>query len=276
MELSQANCGIGKTSFWKRGFNKYQEIQDPFWVQFIATALFVLLISVAMHDVSKALIFVASMYLHECGHGIVFLLNNIEIKIRILFPLGAICKPKNEEENKRSDLLHWNKVAWLMQSGPATNMILMVIGSLLALADINPSLNNIGRNLREVKAILAVFNLVPVSKLDAGQLFHLIFSSLDETKDRVVSVWVTVGSLCVMLFIAFATPIANNWWILLGNLVRGAGWIVFLVAFMAGIWHAQGRDNPSHSQSQQAMNNGQVAMHILIYTGMVFLTLYLI
>lgn len=224
---------------------------------------------------SMAFAMVISMFLHECGHAFVFAWAKIRFVILYLFPLGAVAAPIDKKEDERSDQLHWNTIGWLLQAGPAVNVALillfLVLPRLIGAAD--AVFLQFSRDMVYVNGLLASMNLIPVWTLDAGQLFKVIYNSLEETEDNLLT-GVLLGSVVALLLVIIGIPGALSWAVILVNTIGRFGWLVFLVVFTIGILNKQGRDNPLHAYSKQAMNNRQVLAQLVVYGLLVGITLW--
>lgn len=229
---------------------------------------------------SMSLAMILSMFLHECGHAFIFARAGIRHLILFLYPLGAVAAPIDKAEDERSDQLHWNTISWLLQAGPAVNVALMLVflGAQPLIADAFPPsdasrlLAQFARDMVYVNGLLAIMNLVPLWTLDAGQLFKIIYSSLEEREDN----WLTailVGGSVILLLALIGIPGALDWPVLLVNAITRFGWLVFLIFFALGVLNKQGRDDPLHAFSTQAMNNWQVIVQLVVYIVLVGLTL---
>lgn len=234
-------------------------IQDSPFKQLLATLGLLLIFRLAFANWSMSIVLFVSVLFHEAAHAAVFTANHIGNKVRIIFPLGAIALPINEEENRKSDLLPWYNIGWLLQVGTIGNVVLMLAGYLLLRAGFK-----IGSELIFVNSILAISNLLPVWKLDTAQLYFVIFSSLKEGDDKVLSIALTVFGLGAAL--ALMVPIAGwNYWLLLGNLILKSPWLLLISIIVAGIWHSQGKDDPKSADSKQAMSGKKVVIHVFVY-----------
>ncbi|MBE2271137.1 MAG: hypothetical protein IAE80_23085 [Anaerolinea sp.] len=251
------------------------DMQRGWLAQIIAFALFLLAFRfIFAWSWSMAVAMLLSMFLHECGHAFVFWRAGIRFNILFLFPLGAVAAPINQEENARSDELHWNTISWLLQAGPAVNVALMLVGVVGQNLSAAPEISQFARDLIYVNGLLASMNLVPLWTLDAGQLFKVIYSSLNEQEDTVVTGALLVTSVVVLLFV-LRIPGFVSWAIIAANLLSRLGWVIFLFFFAIGILNKQAHDNPAHAQSKQAMSNGQVAVQVIVYLSLVGLTLWM-
>lgn len=212
---------------------------------------------------SLSLAMIVSMFLHECGHAFVFWRAKIRFIVLYLFPLGAVAAPADPAEDARSDALPWWTLAWLLQAGIAVNVALMVLFTLL-----RPLLTGIllefARDMVYVNGLLALMNLIPVWTLDAGQLFQLIYSSLEEHEDN----WLTgfmLSTAFLVLLAVVGVPGFVTWSRLITSTLIHFGPVVFLIIFALAIINKQGRDNPQHAYSSQAMNNTQVIVQVLVF-----------
>lgn len=222
---------------------------------------------------SMSLALIVSMLLHELGHAAVFRWARIRFIILYLFPLGAVAAPIDKQEDARSDQLHWNTLGWLLQAGPAVNVALILLFLILQPLLTSPVLNQFARDMVYVNGLLASMNLVPLWTLDAGQLFHLIYSSLEEHEDQ----WLTrvlFGVVILLLLFIIGIPGFIGWTIMVFNTLTRFGWVVFLLVFTVGILNKQGRDDPLHAQSKQAMSNRQVFYQLIAYVVLVGITLW--
>ena len=209
-------------------------LQRPWPVQILAFLAFVLAFRFIFDwSWSLSLAMIISMFLHECGHAFVFWWAKIRFVILYLFPLGAVAAPIDQAENVRSDQLHWWTIAWLLQAGPAVNVALMVLFVALQSFTTGDAFQ-FARDMVYVNGLLAVMNLIPVWTLDAGQLFRVIYSSLEEHEDN----WLTGFMLSTVLLLLLAivgVPGLVTWAYLIGNTLGHFGWVAFLVVFTAAI-----------------------------------------
>jgi Zn-dependent protease len=267
----------GKDSVWR-----LIEKERAGWIQALSPALFLLLFSaccwIPLRDAGRAfslgLALTLQMFVHELGHLFVFRQNGIRSRIWWLFPLGAAAAPVDPVESRKSDLLPWNTVAWLLQAGIMANVVFMLIGSLLHGA-FRGWAAGFGADLLMAGGVLAIFNLIPLGKLDGGSLFHVIFSSLQEKDDLRVAL-----GLAAVLILAVLAAVGSIAWLGFGDLIVAfflrAGWFAAFALIAAGIWHRQGMDNPAYAESAQAMTRRQALVHILYYIALLYISLRLV
>ncbi len=249
-------------------------LQRTWPAQIAAVALFVGLFHFLFNwSWSLTIALLLSMFLHECGHALVFRLANIRFILLFLFPLGAVAAPVDPAENKRSDQLHWYTISWLLQAGPAVNVLLMLFGVAVQSLPAAPELKLFARDLVYVNGLLASMNLIPLWTLDSGQLFNVIYNSLEEHEDKFVTGSLLLGVLLVLLFI-LRLPGMLSWAMILSNTIMHFGWVAFLLVFAVGILNKQAHDKPANAFSQQAMSNRQVLIQLVVYFALVTLTLW--
>lgn len=249
---------------------------QPLWTQPIAITSFFILIWLMFGSWQASLIFLLSMFAHEVGHAVVFLRSGIECKIRFLTLLGAVAYPATKELEKKSDKLPWFTQAILMLAGPAVNVFLMLIGHWFATVGIFSEQVLLGLSLKEwseqivyINGLLAIFNLVPMGKLDAGQFFLLVFSSLEEKWDYLI--------FGVIAAIVVSVPVVI--WVLDGPtrlilmMIRHFPVTLFCYTMLPGLWRIMRSDNDSHHTSPQSMNVVQMMTTSLMWIVMVILVL---
>lgn len=249
-------------------------LQRPWPIQILAFVAFVLTFRFLFNwSWSLSLAMIISMFLHECGHAFVFWRAKIRFLILYLFPLGAVAAPIDKAEDARSDELHWWTIAWLLQAGPGVNVALMLLFAWLQQVTTG-DVYQFSRDMVYVNGLLAVMNLIPVWTLDAGQLFRVIYSSLEEHEDN----WLTgfmVSSVLLLLLAIVGVPGLVSWARILGNTLMRFGWVLFLLVFTIAILNKQGRDDPLHAMSKQAMTNTQVIIQLIVFIIQVGITLWL-
>ncbi len=264
----------GQTLVWQM-----IDLQKGVLVQIAAFVLFIL----SFHFIfswtwSMSIAMLISMFLHECGHASVFALARIKFRILFLFPLGAVAAPIDKAEDEKSDRLHWNTISWLLQAGPAVNVILMVLFLVTRPLIANVSgeagliLYRFSFDMVYVNGLLAIMNLIPVWTLDAGQLFNVLYNSLDEREDRRVTAALLGGMLGLMIFLTGVLDF-RGWAFVLVRVIEFFGWVVFLVIFAFGILNKQERDKAINAESKQAMSNAQAYVQIAVYIVLVITTL---
>jgi len=254
--LTKKNVHKTKSQGW---IKRFMAFSDKPAIQVIAPFLFVWMFTLSFGQLQFGIAMTLSMVLHELGHAYVLKENGILWKILWLFPLGAVAAPLNEAENKRSDLLAWWKLTWLMLAGPAVNVGLMFVGVLLT--SINPVWS---AALITTNGYLLVINLIPVGSLDAGQHFKLIFTSLNEREEKVLLTF-----FAAIMVVFFGLLSWSGYGSILLTLVMNIGWVALIPIIVIAVFSASMKDDETLSESPLAMTNTQAAIATLSYMGLV-------
>jgi Zn-dependent protease/CBS domain-containing protein len=191
--------------------------------------------------VAGALLFFASIVLHELGHAIVARRNGIGISGIDLWFFGGIAKMERDAESPGEEF----RVA---AAGPAVTLVIagIAFGGAVALSktrdffDVatfanvtaSPALALLGW-LFLINAVLFVFNLIPAFPLDGGRIARAIAWQVTGDKNRATKVSGRLGQgFAYMLsgygiFLAFSGDAVNGIWfalmgMFLGQAARGA------------------------------------------------------
>jgi Zn-dependent protease len=112
-----------------------------------------------------AVLFLASVLLHELGHSWVARREGIEVDSITLWLFGGVSQLKGRFTSAGAEF----RVAI---SGPLVSIVLGVLFVLIALAHPPSSVDGVAAWLGYINLILAVFNLLPASPLDGGRVLH--------------------------------------------------------------------------------------------------------
>jgi Zn-dependent protease/CBS domain-containing protein len=112
-----------------------------------------------------ALLFLASILLHELGHSWVARREGIEVGSITLWLFGGVSEFKSRFGSPGAEF----RVA---VSGPLVSIGLGVVFVLIELANLPSSVDGVAAWLGYINLILAVFNLLPASPLDGGRVLH--------------------------------------------------------------------------------------------------------
>src|SRR6266511_5945509 len=115
--------------------------------------------------VVSAVVFLASILLHELGHSWVARREGIEVDSITLWLFGGVSQLKGRFTSAGAEF----RVAI---SGPLVSIVLGVLFVLIALAQLPSSVDGVATWLGYINLILAVFNLLPASPLDGGRVLH--------------------------------------------------------------------------------------------------------
>ena len=112
-----------------------------------------------------ALLFLASILLHELGHSWVARRAGIEVDSITLWLFGGVAEFKDRFRSAGAEF----RVA---VSGPLVSIILGVVFMSIALAGPPTEVDGVAAWLGYINLILAAFNLLPASPLDGGRVLH--------------------------------------------------------------------------------------------------------
>ena len=112
-----------------------------------------------------ALLYLASVLLHELGHSWVARREGIEVDSITLWLFGGVAEFKDRFSSAGAEF----RVAL---SGPLISIGLGVLFVLIALAGLPTAVDAVAAWLGYINLILAAFNLLPASPLDGGRVLH--------------------------------------------------------------------------------------------------------
>ncbi len=174
--------------------------------------------------ISAAVIFFASILLHELGHSLVSQRCGIPVpRITLLF-IGGIAEISREPDNARAEL----KIA---AGGPVVSLLLAALyaaGAFVASLLHWSAADIVLQWLAEVNLILVIFNAIPGYPLDGGRILRAIIwartgnlrrATFISTRIGIVMSWTLIGIGVVVLF-------EGGWnafvFILIGIFLKGA------------------------------------------------------
>jgi Zn-dependent protease/predicted transcriptional regulator len=114
-----------------------------------------------------ALLFLASILLHELGHSWVARHEGIEVDSITLWLFGGVSEFKDRFKTPGAEF----RVAL---SGPLVSIGLGIVFVLIALAGFPSAVDGAAAWLGYINLLLAAFNLLPASPLDGGRVLHAI------------------------------------------------------------------------------------------------------
>jgi Zn-dependent protease len=166
----------------------------------------------AMLAVVTALLFFASVLLHELAHSLVARAQGIPVKEIRLFIFGGASQLTEEPKTAPN-------AALVALAGPLTSIVLAALCAIAALqAGMTTALGLVLGYLATANAIVGVFNLLPAFPMDGGRVLQSIIWGVTNDRLRATKVAGQVG-------VFFA-------WLLIGYGVFDA----FVPGFGAGIW----------------------------------------
>lgn len=183
-----------------------------------------------MVGVVTAILFFASVVLHELGHSIVALRYKIPVTSITLFIFGGIAQIASEPPSAVAEFV-------IAIAGPLTSFALAAVFGLLETVSTGVApIFALAKYLAYINGVLALFNLIPGFPLDGGRVFRAIVWGITRNLRRATEIAVTIGRVVAFLFILLGV-----WQILQGNWANGL-WIAFIGWFL---------DNAAVGQLQQ-------------------------
>jgi Zn-dependent protease len=169
---------------------------------------------------ATAILFFASVLLHELGHSILALHYKIPVTSIKLFIFGGIAQIASEPPSAMAEF-------FIAIAGPLASFALaLVFGALGALSSSIAPVFAMAKYLAYINGTLALFNLIPGFPLDGGRVFRAIVWGLTRNLGRATQLAATIGRVVAFLFILFGV-----WEIFSGNWANGI-WIAFIGWFL--------------------------------------------
>jgi Zn-dependent protease/predicted transcriptional regulator len=160
-----------------------------------------------------ALLFLASILLHELGHSWVARREGIEVDSITLWLFGGVSEFKDRFSSAGAEF----RTAF---TGPLVSIGLGVLFVLIALAGLPSAVDGVAAWLGYINLILAAFNLLPASPLDGGRVLH-------------AALWRAKGDY------AWATRVASEIGQAFAYLFIGLGLVMFIFqGSFSGAWLA--------------------------------------
>ena len=163
-----------------------------------------------------ALLFFASVLLHELGHSLVALSYRIRVRSITLHIFGGIAEIGDEPPSAVAEFL-------VAIAGPLTSFALAWFFYTIqpSLVSVQPLLG-LAEYLAYINLSLGVFNLVPGYPLDGGRVFRAVVWGVTGNMRRATVIAANVGRGFAFLFIALGA-----WQAFSGN-IGGGLWIAFI------------------------------------------------
>jgi Zn-dependent protease len=187
-----------------------------------------------------AVLFFASILIHELAHSAVALRYKVPVSRITLFIFGGVSQIVGEPPSAMAEF----QIAVV---GPLTSLALAAFFYLLEplLAQIAPALA-IAKYLALINAMLGLFNLIPGFPLDGGRVFRAIVWGAIKDFRRATLIAATTGR-----FFGFVFIIGGVWDALRGDVFNGL-WIAFIGWFL---------ESAAAAQFQQQMVQGLLGHH---------------
>ena len=187
-----------------------------------------------------AVLFFASILVHELAHSWVALRYKIPIHRITLFIFGGVSQLAGEPPSAAAEFL-------IAIAGPLTSFVLAAIFFLLEgpLVNVAPALA-VAKYLALINGLLGLFNLIPGFPLDGGRVFRAIVWGVNKNFRRATVIAASTGRFFGFLFIVWGV-----WQILTGRVADGL-WIAFIGWFL---------ESAAGAQVQQQMVQGLLVGH---------------
>jgi Zn-dependent protease len=167
-----------------------------------------------------AILFFASVVLHELGHSILALRYKIPVTKITLYIFGGIAQIASEPPSAVAEF-------FIAIAGPVTSFALAALFYLVEMVSGSVApLFAMFKYLAYINATLALFNLIPGFPLDGGRVFRAIVWGINHNLRRATEIAATIGRAIAFLFILYGV-----WQILQGNWANGL-WIAFIGWFL--------------------------------------------
>ncbi len=150
-----------------------------------------------------AVLFFASLLLHEFAHSLVAKWFGLRVRAIVLFALGGVSQIESEATNAKSEF-------WIAIVGPVTSMVIGL--ALVGLARLrgwqagtepNTAAVAILLWLGYINVALAAFNMIPGYPLDGGRVLRSVLWWISHSQEKATR-WATqVGQVVAFLFILF-------------------------------------------------------------------------
>jgi Zn-dependent protease/CBS domain-containing protein len=168
-----------------------------------------------------ALLFIASILLHELGHTMASLSRGIGVRAITLFALGGVTESTSPARSAKDEFV-------VVGIGPFISLVLAAAFGLLwtAARDV-PVVNTVSAMLAVANLALAIFNIVPAYPLDGGRLLRSVFWAITRRPHQSTRWAARVGQVFAVALIALSV------WQLLGP-GDGFGdlWTIFIALFL--------------------------------------------
>jgi Zn-dependent protease len=189
-----------------------------------------------------AILFFASVLLHELGHSVIAIRYKILVRKITLFIFGGIAQIASEPPSAAAEF-------WIAIAGPLVSFALagLFAGLQLVSAGFAPLLA-LAKYLAYINGMLGLFNLIPGFPLDGGRVFRALVWGITHNYHRATTIASILGRVISLLFI-----LAGIWMTFSGNLINGL-WIIFIGWFL---------DSAANAQLSQMHLHDMLAGHIV-------------
>lgn len=183
-----------------------------------------------LHPVGAAILaatFIVQIYLHECGHALVYKLNGLKTAIWFI-PIGAVAGGITPEEDAKTyEWPNWI-LGWATLAGVIVNTLLIILGACLRTVP-NIYVFIVAVGLIMNGAVSVVMNLLPIWQVDGSVAMHSAFGSLNHAGDKAIVVIMSAFTVGITA-VALAFPHIPVEWAIFGGAtptIYIIAWIIF-------------------------------------------------
>ncbi len=175
--------------------------------------------------ICAAILFFASVLLHELAHSFVAMRHGIQVTAIRLFIFGGLAQVSSEPESGRHEFL-------IALAGPAVSLALgfgfgLFWGITLLTGRVGP-VSAVAWYLAAANVLLGIFNLIPGFPLDGGRILRAILWDRWANLTRATRVVSQIGHsfalflifLGILLFVLTQSLITGLWFVLIGLFMR--------------------------------------------------------
>jgi Zn-dependent protease len=159
--------------------------------------------------------FFGSVLLHELGHSVIALRNNIPVKGITLFIFGGVAQIQREPQTPGAEFR-------IAIAGPLVSLALAgIFGVMAALEQQYPVLAAPSTYLMRLNLTLAIFNMIPGFPLDGGRVLRALIWKLSGNQTKATRIASLGGQVVAFGFIGlgvmniFTGQISNGLWMML-------------------------------------------------------------
>lgn len=177
-----------------------------------------------------ALLFFASIVLHELGHSVVAMAHGIPVVSITLFIFGGVAQTGKDTESAKSEF-------WIAVAGPLVSLSLALVFFLLNafLGQFNEHARMALRWLSTINFLVAVFNLLPGFPLDGGRVFRAVVWGITKNADKGMRWAVNSGRLVAYgLMVVGFIVIVRTGYVIDGVWIALIGWFLLMAAEASG------------------------------------------
>ena len=175
---------------------------------------------------ATAVLFFATLLLHELSHSLVAQARGLKVKAITLFALGGVSQIEDDATDAKTEF-------WVAIAGPLASLVIG-FGCLAVAVSLGWQRSGEPRTavtavlvwLGYINVALAVFNMIPGFPLDGGRVFRAIVWAITKNVDRSTRIAAGVGQVVAFLFIL------DGLWKFFGGAGFNGLWIAFIGWFL--------------------------------------------